>query len=202
MRPQGPVPAGEIAGLVLAAGAGRRFGGPKQLAELGGRPLLEHALALVAAAPVAHRFVVLGSQAREIRERVDLHGATPVICEDWESGQARSLAAGIAAAGGASAALVLLGDQPLIAETAVARVIAAREPGKIAVRATYDGRPGHPVLLERELFSPALDLHGDAGARALFAGREDAVREVPCGDLGSDLDVDTEEALRELRRGF
>ncbi len=190
-----------MAGIVLAAGGGSRFGAAKQLASLRGRPLLEHSLATLAAAPVERRIVVLGAEAERIRDGVDLQGAEPVICADWAQGQARSLAAGIAAAGDAAAALIVLGDQPLISPVAVERVIAARDGDALAVRATYDGMPGHPVLLERELFGAALALEGDAGARALFSGREDAVLEVPCEDLGSAVDVDTVEALRELEGG-
>jgi molybdenum cofactor cytidylyltransferase len=183
---------------VLAAGGASRFGGAKQLARLRGRPLLEHSLATLAASPLERRFVVLGAEADRIRHEVDLQGAQPVLCEDWELGQARSLAAGIAAAGDAGAVLVILGDQPLITPAAIERVLAARGGGAPAVRATYDGEPGHPVLLERELFADALNLEGDAGARELFRGREGSVRAVPCEDLGSAVDVDTVEALRTL----
>lgn len=184
---------------MLAAGGASRFGAAKQLAPLRGRPLLEHSVATLAA--VDRRIVVLGAEAARIRDEVDLHGAEPVVCEDWAQGQGRSLAAGIAAAGDAGAALIVLGDQPQVSPAAVERVIAARDGNALAVRATYDGAPGHPVLLERELFAAALALEGDAGARALLSGREDEVLEVPCEDLGSAVDVDTVEALRELESG-
>src|SRR3954452_20722951 len=134
-----------IAGIVLAAGAGTRFGGRKQLAELDGRPLLEHALEAMESAPVARRLVVLGADADEIRAGVDLHGAEPVVCEDWAEGQAASLRAGVAALGAdCDAALVVLGDQPRISPDAVARVVAARGDGALALRATYGDVPGHP----------------------------------------------------------
>lgn len=200
-HPPDPRKPGWVAGIVLAAGGASRFGGAKQLAPLLGRPLLEHSLATLAAARVDRRFVVLGAEAVRIREEVDLHGAEPVVCADWAQGQARSLAAGIAAAGDAGAAMIILGDQPLVSPAAIERVIAARDGGALAVRATYEGKSGHPVLLERELFGEALALEGDAGARALFSGRGDAVLEVPCEDLGSAVDVDTIEALRELEGG-
>jgi molybdenum cofactor cytidylyltransferase len=190
-----------VAGIVLAAGGASRFGGAKQLAPLRGRPLLEHSLATLAAAPVDRRLVVLGAEADRVREEVDLQGAEPVVCADWAQGQARSLAAGLVAAGDAAAALIFLGDQPLVSPGAAERVLAARDGDAVAVRATYQGEPGHPVLLERELFAAALALEGDAGARALFNGREDAVLEVPCEDLGSAVDVDTVDALRKLEEG-
>src|SRR3989442_3261575 len=83
----------DIAFIVLAAGAGRRFGGPKQLAPLAGRPLLQH---VVDAAPDPLT-VVLGAHADAVRAGVDLDSADVVVCEDWEEGQAASLRPGVAA---------------------------------------------------------------------------------------------------------
>jgi CTP:molybdopterin cytidylyltransferase MocA len=181
-----------VVGLVLAAGAGTRFGGPKQLAELDGRPLLEHALRAMADAPVGATFVVLGARADEIRTRVDLRGATVVVAADWDEGQAASLRAGVAAARehGADAVVVTLGDQPRISAEAIARVVQAGTP---AARATYGGVPGHPVLLGAELFDAVAALRGDTGARDLLTGVD--VKPVPCDGLGSPADVDTRDQL-------
>lgn len=190
-----------IAGLVLAAGAGRRFGAPKQLAELGGRPLLEHALAAMAAAPLDRVVVVLGAGAEEVLDRVNLHGAEPLVCEGWQEGMGASLRSGIEAVGDAGAAVVALGDQPLLSPEAVARVVEQRGGDADAVRATYDGVPGHPVLLERALFPEVRRLTGDEGARSLLASAR--VREVACDGLGSPADVDTVQQLEELsKRGL
>jgi len=187
-----------IAGLVLAAGAARRFGAPKQLAELDGRPLLEHVLAAMSSAPLDRVVVVLGAYAEEIVASAVLHGASAVLCTDWEEGQAASLRAGLAAAAGAEAVVVALGDQPLLSARAVARVLAARGPGADAVRAAYQGRPGHPIVLERALFPRLRSLGGDAGAREVLAGA--SVREVPCDGLGRPNGVDTPEELEVVRR--
>jgi molybdenum cofactor cytidylyltransferase len=176
--------------LVLAAGEGRRFGGTKQLAELHGRPLLEHALAAVTA--VSPRVVVLGHAAAEIRAGVDLHGAEPVLCEDWHEGQSASLRRGLAALADADAVLVVLGDQPGITASAIDAVLA--EGGdEDAVRATYDGVPGHPVLLRRALLDRAGQLRGDSGFRDLLRGAR--VREVEVGHLADPADIDTREEL-------
>jgi molybdenum cofactor cytidylyltransferase len=187
-----------IAGVVLAAGAGRRFGAPKQLADLGGRPMLERVLAAIAAAPLDRAFVVLGAEAEAIVAGVDLRSAEAVICEDWEAGLSASLRTGVACADaiGAEAAVVVLGDQPMISPNAIAKTIAARG-GVAAVRANYGGTPGHPVLLERELFAKVGGLRGDAGARALLAGV--SVREVDCDGLGSPVDVDTPPELEAVQ---
>ncbi len=188
-----------VGGLVLAAGAGTRFGGRKQLAELEGRPLLEHAVRAMMAAPVGRVVVVLGALVEEVTANVDLHGAEPFACERWDEGQAASLACGLAELADCEAVVVTLGDQPRMSPDAIGRVIAAREPGAAAVRATYWGEPGHPVLLERDLFESFRNVSGDHGARNLLLSVP--VREVPCDDLGGGEDVDTPAELDALRAG-
>ena len=186
-----------VAGLVLAAGAGTRFGGAKQLAELDGRPMLEHSLRAMTAARLSRVVVVLGANAEEVVAAVDLHGAEPLVCPRWEKGQAASLACGLAELADWEAVVVTLGDQPRMAPDAVRRVIGSRN-GAAAVRATYAGEPGHPVLLERELFEPLRNVSGDLGARNLLLSVQ--VLEVPCDDLGGGEDVDTRAQLDALAR--
>jgi molybdenum cofactor cytidylyltransferase len=188
-----------IGGLVLAAGAGTRFGGIKQLADFNGRPLLEHALLAMTASPVDRSVVVLGSGAEEVQAKVDLHGAESRICSRWGEGQSASLACGLEGLADCDAVVVILGDQPRLSPDAIRRVIAARGNGAQAVRATYRGDPGHPVLLERELFERMRDVSGDHGARNLLMSA--SVREVPCDDLGGGEDVDTPAELDALRAG-
>ena len=184
---------------MLAAGAGRRFGAAKQLAELDGRPLLEHALGAMAAAGLDQLVVVLGAEADKIRERVDLRGARVVVCPSWSQGQAASLRAGVAALRDAEAVVVALGDQPGISAQAVERLLAARGDDVLAVRASYGGVPAHPVVLERPLINRLGELRGDAGARDLLAAV--AVRHVTCDGLGHPADVDTPADLERLRSG-
>lgn len=172
---------------MLAAGAGRRFGGAKQLAPLAGRPLLEHALGLAATAPVTRTVVVLGSRADRILGQIDLHGTEPVICADWGEGMSAPLRTGIAALGDTSGALVLLGDQPLVTIAAVIRVLSVFDRGERAVRATYGGHAGHPVVIGHEMFGAISRLRGDTGARGLLS----KATEVECGDISNPLDIDT-----------
>jgi molybdenum cofactor cytidylyltransferase len=138
--------------------------------------------------------VVLGHDAPRILARVDFGNAEPLVIEDWQEGQAASLRAGVAAADGAEAVLVTLGDQPYITPQVIAMVLDHRDASTPAVRATYNGAPGHPVLLERTLFDDLTELRGDVGARDLLASV--AVREVEAGHLCDPLDVDTKEDLR------
>jgi molybdenum cofactor cytidylyltransferase len=187
-----------IAGLVLAAGAATRFGRQKQVARLDGMPLLEHALLAMTASTVGRVVVMLGSAADEIVSEVNLHGAEPLVCSRWEEGQSASLACGLAELAACEAVVVTLGDQPRMSPDAIRRVIAARN-GAPAVRATYGGTPGHPVLLERELFEPLRNVSGDKGARNLLMSVQ--VLDVPCDDLGGGEDVDTPAELDALRAG-
>jgi molybdenum cofactor cytidylyltransferase len=185
-----------VGGLVLAAGASTRFGAPKQLAELDGRPLLEHVLIAMSRAPLDRVAVVLGAHANEVREGVPLHGAEPVVCQEWEQGLGASLRAGVDSLEGCDAVVIALGDQPRLSSEAVARVVAQRGSDEQAVRATYNGVPGHPVLLERDVLARVPTLRGDAGARELLHGIP--LREVACDGLGSPADVDTPEGLAAL----
>ena len=190
-----------IAGLVLAAGAGKRFGATKQLADLDGSPLLEHGLVAMSQAGLDRLIVVLGSRADDVLAGVDLHGAEPLVCERWGEGQAASLACGLSSleescSEDLEAVVVALGDQPGLAPGAVHRVLAARGD-KPAVRATYGGEPGHPVVLEHALFVKLRDATGDAGARGVL--RRAGSTEVPCDDLGGGADVDTPAELAALR---
>jgi CTP:molybdopterin cytidylyltransferase MocA len=188
-----------IGGIVLAAGEASRFGSAKQLALLDGQPMLEHSLRAITAAPVGRVVLVLGAGAEEVAAGIDLHGAEPLVCPRWQEGQAASLACGLAELSDCDAVVVTLGDQPRISPDAIRRVIAARGPGALAVRATYGGDPGHPVLLERRLFARMRNVTGDHGARNLLMSV--AVREIACDDLGGGEDVDTPAELDALRAG-
>jgi molybdenum cofactor cytidylyltransferase len=192
---------GPVLGVVLAAGGSTRMGRPKQLAGLGGRPLLAHVLGALADGPPVDRVVVaLGGAAGEVLERVELGRAEPLVVEGWAEGMGHVLASTLARAGdGWQAVVVLLGDQPLVAGAAVARVVEAWRAGAgPVVTATYGGRPGHPKLFDRSLLPDLLRLSGDAGARDLVAAHPEWVHRVEVGDLGSDADVDVEADLERV----
>jgi molybdenum cofactor cytidylyltransferase len=180
-------------GLILAAGAGTRFGphSPKQLAPLRGRPLLEWAVRAQCAAPGLERVVVvLGSRAADVRAAVAFGRADTIVCEDWESGQAASLRRGLSELAGSERVVVTLGDAPLVTATVIELFVAA-EP---RTRAVYDGRPGHPVVLGPEEIAALTSLDGDRGARGLLHGGP----VVEVGHLCSGRDVDTPDDLEEI----
>jgi nicotine blue oxidoreductase len=183
-----------VAGLLLAAGAGRRMGGPKALVELDGEPLVARGLRALRDGGLDPRVVVLGAHAdasRAAAEAADA-AATVVVADDWADGMGASLRAGLAALDVADpdAVLVLLVDTPGIGPEALARVVAAATRDGL-VRGSYDGRPGHPVVLGAEhLAGVAAAAHDDVGARGYLAGRDD-VRSVEVGDVATRDDVDT-----------
>ncbi|WP_444947167.1 nucleotidyltransferase family protein [Micromonospora ureilytica] len=185
------------AGLLLAAGAGRRYGRPKAFVELDGEPLVRRAIRLLRDGGCAPVHVVLGAGADEVP---DLPGAVPVRHDRWPDGLGSSLLRGLASLPAAvSAAVVVLVDQPLLSPVAVRRVRAAYADGAVVAVATYAGRPGHPILLGRQTW-PLLSGYavGDRGARDLLRDRPDLVVEVPCDDVGSPVDVDTPADLLRL----
>lgn len=182
---------GRTAGLLLAAGAGRRFGGPKSLATLpDGTSFLRAAVAALRGGGCDPVVVVLGAQAD--RARALASDVEVVVNADWESGMGSSLRAGLAALpASAPAAVVLLVDTPGIGVAAVARLVAQADRSAVLV-GTYHGRRGHPVLLGREHWAAVGRLAvGDAGAREFLREHPELVREVPCGDVGSPEDIDT-----------
>ena len=180
-------------GLILAAGAGTRFAGARKLlAELDGRPLLEHAVRAQCAVPEVERVVVvLGAHAEEILGRVQFNRAETVVCERWSDGQAASLRFGAAALSGADRVIVTLGDDPTVTPAVITRFLDA--PG--GTRASYGGRPGHPVVLGPEQLARLSELEGDQGARGLLASGAT----IECSDLTSGQDVDTPEDLEAIR---
>lgn len=167
-----------IAAIVLAAGAGSRFGGPKQ------QLLLPRVLERLAASPVDEVVVVAGAYGLETE------GARVVECPEWERGRGASLRCGLTALGAdVEAAVVCLADGPNLAPESVARVLAAWRVGAGAiVAACYAGNRGHPVAVSRR----AWDAVPDEGLHALPATL------VPCDDLGPPGDVDLADQLGRL----
>ena len=188
-----------VGGLVLAAGEGRRFGGVKQLARVGGIPILQRVLRAMEGVPELHPLVVvLGARADEVRAGIELGAFRAVVARDWASGQAASLRAGVAALGAVDEVLVCLGDMPLVTSSVIAGTVGHGAPGAAAVRASYGGVPGHPVLLRRPVLVRLGELAGDVGARELLAALP--VDTFEAGHLCDPTDVDTREQLEALTR--
>jgi len=185
-----------VSGVVLAAGASTRMGRPKQLLLIAGRPLLQHVVDVALASSLDEVIVVLGHRADEVESVLTLGGrARAVLNPEFAEGQITSLRCGLAAANpDARAAAILLGDQPLLRSEAVDDMVAAfLAAGARAARPVYPdagGRPGHPVLLAREISREMEPLRGDQGARTLCEEQRPGVLEMPvAGEPPPDIDT-------------
>jgi len=187
------------AGLVLAAGAGKRFGQPKALVEYDGRSLLDRAVATLRAGGCRQVLAVLGAGAEQALSAAT-EAFTPVLNRRWGQGLSTSLKAGLAALPERyDGVVVTLVDQPRIEAEAVRRLIAAAEEGVAVAIAVYGGRRGHPMYFAREhLGAIAAEAVGDRGARDFIAANPDLVREVECP--GDPFDIDTPADLEALVR--
>ena len=184
-----------VAGLVLAAGAGRRFGGPKALAEVAGERLIDRTVRVARAGGLGHVVVVSGATGLDLPDVVHNPG--------WAEGMGSSLRVGLRAmAPDVDAALVLLVDQPGVTDSAVERVRTAVEGTSALVVATYGGAWGHPVALGRAHWPEVLETAtGDRGAREVLRRHAADVMTVECGDVASADDVDTAADLASWRAG-
>jgi CTP:molybdopterin cytidylyltransferase MocA len=180
-------------GLLLAAGAGRRMGMPKALVSDGGGSWLVRGVATLHDGGCTRVTVVLGAEAERARPLVDGLGAAVVVADDWAEGMGASLRAGLRSLAGSTddGVVVSLVDLPDLVPAVVSRIIAAAAPGPAALaRASYDGKPGHPVLLGRDHWAGVVETAiGDQGARTYLAPRE--VTLVECADLATGRDVDS-----------
>lgn len=180
---------GSVAGLLLAAGEGRRMGTPKALLRhTDGTSWVEASRRALLDGGCDQVLVVLG--AADDQARALLGNAPVVVAHDWRSGMGASLAAGLTGLSGSSAeaALVHLVDLPDVGPDVVARLLdRGHDPGMLT-RAVYSGRPGHPVLLGRDHWTAIAARSGAEGARGYLATHE--VIAVECGDLATGRDRD------------
>lgn len=180
-----------ISAIVLAAGTGTRFGDTKQLVDVRGKPMVQHAVDAATAGGADEVVVVLGHDAERVRAALRLPSAGRwVVNHAYLSGMASSLSAGLAHADPASeGAIVLLGDQPGITAQHVRSLLDAfRARRSPIVRLAFRSGPG-PALIARELWRDLQTLEGDLGARDLIARRPELVENV---DIGGDAPVDVD----------
>ncbi len=188
---------------MLAAGRGERFGGdtPKPLLELGGRPLVVHAVTAAIGSGLAPVVVVVSDDRTAAALASDAERVTIVRNDAPERGISSSLQVALRAlrdSDAVEAVVVGLADQPLMGSDAYRRVAAAYDEGARLAVATYGGGRGNPVLIGRAHWDEALALAGDEGARVLL--RRHGAVEVPCDGTGEPADVDTPADLIALEK--
>ncbi len=191
----------DIAIIILAAGASRRFGSPKQLARIGEQNLLER-MCKTAVSTGMKTVVVLGANAKDVLNASDLEGAEVVINENWDLGMSSSIKAGLEKTLGIDpeieAVLLVLCDQPFVTKETLQTLIEKhQETGKPIVASEYSETIGTPALFTKEVFDELLKLSGDKGAKALmgkYAQSGVAIIDAP----EAAFDVDTEADLEKL----
>ena len=182
-------------GLLLAAGAGRRMGTPKALVSDERGSWLQRGVATLLDGGCRRVTVVLGAEAEQATKLLEgAPGAPPriVVAEDWDEGMGASLRAGMRAFADSTDGFIVLSlvDLPDLVPEVVARVARAARSPHVLARASYDGVPGHPVLLGRDHWPGVLEsAQGDQGARSYLAGHD--VELIECGDLATGRDVDS-----------
>lgn len=182
-----------VAGVVLAGGAGRRFGMPKALARIGGVSLLSQAVETLRAARCAPIIVVLGARADDVRQQVVLDEVRVVVNDAWAEGMSTSFRTGLRACEECAAAVVAVVDQPGMTPAAVRRLIdewmSSDRP--VAVSA-YGGAWRNPVLFAAEVFAEVAEaVEGDVGAKPWLQSNPGKVLTVEVGDIADPTDIDT-----------
>lgn len=188
-----------IAAIVLAAGRSTRMGHFKLLADLAGVPMVRRVVEAVRGSSIAAVYVVTGHQADGVAAALAGGDAHLVHNPRFAEGLATSLAAGIAALpADIDGAVVVLGDMPGVTAATIDALLAAFEPGRVVVP-VQGGEIGNPILWPREAFARMSALTGDAGARRLLPAFEGRVARVDVTDSDIFGDVDTPEALADVR---
>ncbi len=187
----------KIPAVILAAGASRRLGEPKQLVCLEGEALI-HRVARIALEVCHPVLVVLGSESERVKEALSDLDVCCLRNLEWEEGMASSLRTAVSAMPlDARAALLLVCDQPAVDRTLLEAMLALHHehPGR-RIAAAYAGTLGIPALLPRDDFDRLLELRGDRGARSLL--QSEGVLPIPFPEGA--LDLDRPEDLARLRR--
>jgi molybdenum cofactor cytidylyltransferase len=190
-----------IVAVVLAAGGSSRLGRPKQLLNLGNRPLMSHTLdAVREAGNIDARFLVLGHASEEIQKSVDLDGFTVIDNPDYAEGQSTSVRCAIEFLGSDTDAVIfVLADQPLQVPAVIDRLSESyRQKPSPVVQPVYADGPGNPILIARPLFPELAKLSGDTGARPVLQQRKSEIRRIDCQEWTRPLDVDSDDDYQRI----
>jgi molybdenum cofactor cytidylyltransferase len=183
----------QTSAVILAGGASRRMGRPKQLLMVNGQPMLLRVVDAVLEAGLSQVIVVLGASAGEIAPALLTRPVVIVTNPGWEEGIASSLRAGVASVDSRSSAAVFVpADMPRLSPAIILAIVSHfQATGKHIVIPTCGGRRSNPVLIARTLFPELIALRGDVGGRAIFAAHGADIAEIEVSDAGILSDLDT-----------
>lgn len=187
--------------LVLAAGAGRRFGGAKLLAPLAGAPLIWRTVAAVSGIGFEEVIVVTGARSAEVGQALAGLDCRLVEAEHWDQGMASSIRSGIAVLPDDGQGLFLfLGDMPLVPMHLCEDLAILAQASGFAARPVVQGRPGHPVCFTAAALPELIQLRGDSGAGELLKRRGGDIAYLDTAENGAVLDIDDAAGLAEAER--
>ncbi|MDF1591196.1 MAG: nucleotidyltransferase family protein [Desulfobacterales bacterium] len=199
MNPKRPT-----AGIILAAGLSTRFGRPKQLMDLNGKPLIEWVVDACLSSRLDNIVVVLGHDARQIASNLSLRyndrQVLTIINPQYKDGMSQSLRTGLAnVMKDFPAVMFLLGDQPLVSSALIDQLLESFwESEKDICVPVYNGKRGNPTLFSSKFYQQLLNVSGDIGAREIIRAHPEAVLLVETKDPLPFFDIDTEKDLEEL----
>ncbi len=188
-----------LAAVILSAGESSRMGSPKALLDYQGRPFLEHLLEATRHPKIGLTRVVLGANAKTIREKLKLDPAAVIINREWKKGQLSSIQAAIRTlrSGETDGILLCLIDHPLISAALVGQLVHQfYESGKLIVIPTYNTKRGHPIILSSALYGELLEAPPEVGARAVVWNHRDDVLEMPTEEEGVVLNLNDPDTLQ------
>ncbi|MBI5910914.1 MAG: nucleotidyltransferase family protein [Betaproteobacteria bacterium] len=191
--------AANICGILLAAGASKRFGSEKLLYPLGGgTPVAVAALANLRAA-IPHVIAVVRPGVPILENRLSEAGATVILCANADEGMGASLSTAVAASGDVAGWVIALADMPYIRPETIAKIAASLAAGAAIVAPAYRGERGHPVGLSARFRAQLEALRGDEGARSVLRENADLVKVIEVDDPGVCRDIDTPDDLRQVQ---
>ena len=194
----------KISGVILAAGSASRMGRTKQLLLFKEKPILEHVVNNAKKANLHEIIVVLGHNAKEIKNEIDLSSTKTVINSEYNKGQSTSLIKGLEKISPlCDGVMFLLADQPLINYSTINTIIKAFEKSTPLITIPYyNDIRGNPVIIAKPLFKELKSLKGDTGPRVLFNAFKNSILKVPVKDKAILIDVDTKHDYKKLISGF
>lgn len=197
-----------VGALILGAGMSKRMGEPKLLLSLKGKPLFRYSVEAAVASHLNPIILVGGQHVDEFRKKLaDLPNVEIIANPYYQTGMSSSIKIGIKALEGrAEAAIIFLADQPLVPQLVIEKLLekyrSCRQDGVLIVRPQYNGRQGHPVLFDAQLFKEFEKIQGDEGGKSIIKRYQDRMKLIDFENSIWNADIDTYEDLIMVTRNL
>ena len=191
--------AANLCGILLAAGASKRFGSDKLLHPLAGETRVAAAALANLRSVIPHVIAVVRPGATRLENLLSEAGATVILCANADDGMGTSLSAAVAASGDVAGWVIALADMPYILPATIGKIAASLAAGAAIAAPVYRGERGHPVGVAARFRAQLEALRGDAGARSLLKQNAGLIKLIEVDDPGVCCDIDTPDDLRRTR---